>query len=128
MDWLGTTRARIGVVATPDNRLMLYGTGGVAYGAGSAHGSVYDFDSYVGWYGESSATRVGWTIGVGAEYAITNSVTLKGEYLYYNLGSASYTILPLTGFVGYPFVIGTYATAKTAFEGSILRAGLNVKF
>ena len=128
LDWLGTTRARIGFVATPDNRLMFYGTGGVAYGGGSVHGSMYDFDNYVGWYGSSSPTRVGWTIGGGVEYAITNSITLKGEYLYYNLGSATYAILPLSGFVGYPFVAGTYAFAKTAFEGSILRAGLNYKF
>ena len=37
LNWLGTTRARIGFVATPDNRLMFYGTGGVAYGGGNAH-------------------------------------------------------------------------------------------
>ncbi|HZZ23682.1 MAG TPA: hypothetical protein VFE60_14420, partial [Roseiarcus sp.] len=34
LDWLGTTRARVGFVATPDNRLMIYATGGVAYGGG----------------------------------------------------------------------------------------------
>jgi outer membrane immunogenic protein len=128
LNWLGTTRARIGFVATPDNRLMVYGTGGVAYGSGSVHGTIYDFDNLVGWYGASSSTRVGWTIGAGAEYAITNNVTLKGEYLYYNLGAANTIISPLTGFVGYPFVTGTSAIAKTIFEGSILRAGVNVKF
>ena len=37
LNWLGTTRARVGFVATPDNRLMIYGTGGVAYGGGNAH-------------------------------------------------------------------------------------------
>src|SRR5208337_4101402 len=36
LDWLGTTRARLGFVATPDNRLMIYATGGVAYGGGSS--------------------------------------------------------------------------------------------
>ncbi len=35
LDWLGTTRARVGFVATPDNRLLIYGTGGIAY-AGEA--------------------------------------------------------------------------------------------
>ena len=71
LDWLGTTRARVGFVATPDNRLMIYGTGGVAYGGGSAHLSVFDatngffFDS-----GSHSATRAGWTIGGGVEYAV----------------------------------------------------------
>jgi len=36
LDWLGTTRAKLGFVVTPDNRLMIYGTGGVAYGGGSS--------------------------------------------------------------------------------------------
>ena len=44
LDWLGTTRGRVGFVVTPDNRLMIYGTGGVAYGGGSSNFSVYDFD------------------------------------------------------------------------------------
>ena len=34
LTWLGTTRGRVGYVVTPDNRLMIYGTGGVAYGGG----------------------------------------------------------------------------------------------
>ena len=42
LSWLGTTRGRIGFVATPDNRLMFYGTGGVAYGGGSGHFDVFD--------------------------------------------------------------------------------------
>ena len=42
LDWLGTTRGNVGFVVTPDNRLMIYGTGGVAYGGGSAHVSIYD--------------------------------------------------------------------------------------
>ena len=45
LSWLGTTRARIGFVATPDNRLMFYGTGGVAYGGGSSNFSAYDTSS-----------------------------------------------------------------------------------
>src|SRR5271165_1894172 len=42
LDWLGTTRARLGFVATPDNRLMIYATGGVAYAGGSANFNVFD--------------------------------------------------------------------------------------
>src|ERR1700727_2738060 len=34
LTWLGTTRGRVGYVVTPDNRLMIYGTGGAAYGGG----------------------------------------------------------------------------------------------
>ena len=45
LDWLGTTRGKVGFVVTPDNRLMIYGTGGVAYGGGSSHFSVYDLST-----------------------------------------------------------------------------------
>src|SRR6204780_1099371 len=37
LSWLGTTRARVGFVATPDNRPLISRTGGVAYGGGSSH-------------------------------------------------------------------------------------------
>lgn len=29
-DWIGTARGRVGFVATPDNRLLIYATGGLA--------------------------------------------------------------------------------------------------
>ena len=91
LDWLGTTRARVGFVATPDNRLMFYGTGGFAYGGGSSNFSVFDATHGRFWSGNPSCTRVGWTIGAGAEYAITNNITIKGEYLYVDLGSSTIT-------------------------------------
>ena len=91
LDWLGTTRGRVGFVATPDNRLMIYGTGGVAYGGGSSSFNVYDATQGSFWNGNPSSTRTGWTIGGGVEYAITNNITIKGEYLYADLGSKNIT-------------------------------------
>ena len=89
LDWLGTTRARVGFVATPDNRLMIYGTGGVAYGGGSAHLNVFDAVNNFGCWQRlvAAQTRIGWTIGGGVEYAWTNNITFGAEYLYYDLGS-----------------------------------------
>ena len=126
MNWLGTTRGRVGFVATPDNRLMIYGTGGVAYGNGKADLAVYD--SQYGYYfnGEKSDTRVGYTVGGGVEYAVTNNVTIKGEYLYYNLGSTNAVALP-NSFASVAFP-GASVAAKATFQGSIVRAGVNYKF
>ena len=127
LDWLGTTRARVGYAVTSDNRLMIYGTGGIAYGGGSRHFDV--FDNVDGWDwngGGGSNTRVGWTLGAGVEYAFTDHITLKGEYLYYDLGSTHSVIIanpPASVF--FP---NTYATAKINFNGSIARLGLNYKF
>ncbi len=126
MTWLGTTRARVGFVATPDNRLMFYGTGGLAYGGGSGYLNVWDTFNNIYWHGAPSSTRVGWTIGAGVEYAITNNITLKGEYLYYNLGSSNVVTSPTIYTANlWP---GTYATAKYNFDGSIFRVGMNYKF
>ncbi len=127
LDWLGTTRGRVGFVATPDNRLMFYGTGGLAYGGGSRHFDVFDSLNGWDWNGNGgSSTRVGWTLGAGAEYAITNNITLKGEYLYYNLGSSnSVTAANPIANTAWPLA---YATAKVTFDGSIFRAGINYKF
>ncbi len=126
MNWLGTTRARVGFVATPDNRLMFYGTGGLAYGGGNAHLSVFDTDYGFGWFGSKSNTRVGWTVGAGVEYAITNNVTIKGEYLYYNLGTTNQIGLPNV-LTSSTFPAATVAS-KVTYEGSIVRAGVNYKF
>src|SRR3569832_2140780 len=38
LDWFGTVRGRIGLAATP--RVLLYGTGGLAYGHVSTSGSI----------------------------------------------------------------------------------------
>jgi outer membrane immunogenic protein len=127
LEWLGTTRARVGFVATPDNRLMFYGTGGFAYGGGSRHFDVFDSLNGWDWNGNGgSQTRTGWTLGAGVEYAITNNITIKGEYLYYNLGSSRSVIAPnLFANTAWP---ASYATAKVNFDGSIVRAGVNYKF
>ena len=74
---------------------MFYGTGGFAYGGGSRHFDVFDSLNGWDWNGNGgSKTRTGWTLGAGVEYAITNNITIKGEYLYYNLGSSRHCDLP----------------------------------
>jgi outer membrane immunogenic protein len=126
LNWIGTTRLRAGFVATPDNRLMFYGTGGFAYGGGNGHLSAYDNTSGLGWFGSKSDTRTGWTLGAGVEYAITNNITLKGEYLYYDLGNSNeVTVANAAALTALP---GVYATGKVNYNGSIFRVGANYKF
>jgi len=126
LDWLGTTRARVGFVATPDNRLMIYATGGIAYGGGSSNFSVFDATTGAFWSGGPSSTRVGWTIGGGVEYAITNNITIKGEYLYADLGSHSFNSLGNADAAA--FFPGVVITGKIDYNASIFRAGVNYKF
>ncbi len=126
LTWLGTTRGRVGFVATPDNRLMIYATGGVAYGGGNSQFSAFDATTGSFWSGNPSSTRVGWTIGGGVEYAITNNITIKGEYLYADLGSSSFNS------AGNPAALASFGGVtvggKFDYNASIFRAGVNYKF
>jgi outer membrane immunogenic protein len=126
LEWLGTTRARIGFVATPDNRLMIYATGGVAYGGGSSNFSVFDSRNGLFFSSNPSSSRVGWVVGGGVEYAITNNITIKGEYLYADLGTN--TINTVGNAAVEQFFPGSVATAKFSYNASIFRAGVNYKF
>jgi outer membrane immunogenic protein len=143
LDYLGTLRGRLGFLATP--AFLLYGTGGLAYGAvrsstaetalitppvacagvvcsGSGGGSFSD-------------TRVGWTAGAGGEWIFARNWSAKLEYLYYDLGRANYaTALTQTcgGTAGCFFngvVIGSTAgTTSLRYTGSIARIGVNWHF
>ncbi len=117
LDWLGTSRVRLGV--TPLDRLLVYATGGVAYGHVTA-GTSLTFP-LVTYGNEQSALRVGWAAGAGAEYAITNSLSAKVEYLYYDLGGA--TVVGLPNPINPPFETHTHFD----MTGHLVRAGLNYK-
>jgi outer membrane immunogenic protein len=124
LDWLGTTRARLGYVVTPDNRLMIYATGGVAYAGASGNFSVFDATNGLFLSGSPSKTRVGWTIGGGVEYALTNNWTIRGEYLYADLGKTDFT----TPIATVPAFAGFGATGHISYNASIFRAAVNYKF
>src|SRR5262249_51142990 len=91
LSWVGTLRGRVGVLVTPS--ILLYGTGGLAYGEFKTGGSITGTDMggipvTVAFPGTSS-TRAGWTAGVGVEGKISGNWTAKLEYLYMDLGSVS---------------------------------------
>jgi len=87
-NWFGTIRGRLGYAF--DN-LLVYGTGGAAYGHMSADGKVTQ--NYAGdittWKASTDTTNWGWTVGAGAEYGIDNW-SLGLEYLYVDLGTAEW--------------------------------------
>ncbi|MDP8250791.1 outer membrane protein [Pseudochrobactrum saccharolyticum] len=111
VSWFGTTRVRLGY--TPVDRFLVYATGGVAYGKVKTYANNYLDGS------SQSDTKVGYTVGAGAEYAITNNVTLKTEYLYTDLGKLKLDYVDLDR----SWRIGE---AKSQFH--TVRVGLNYKF
>ena len=101
--WFGTVRGRLGYAA---DRFMPYITGGLAYGKVEAN---------VPGFGGDSETRLGWTAGVGAEYAFAPNMSWKTEYLYVDLGGFDCTAC------GAP-------VPNVDFTSHIVRTGVNVRF
>jgi outer membrane immunogenic protein len=133
LDLFGTVRARVGY--TPVDPLLVFATGGLAYGRATSDTTVSES---VGGAcpacvptaatGSTSSTLLGWTVGGGLEWAFAPHWSLKGEYLYYDLGSVSYALTPLgLTTAGTPATsVGISSTAD--FKGSIARAGINYRF
>lgn len=135
LDWLGTLRGRVGFV--PFTPLLVYATGGLAYGHVSIDTTLSETATVTGVPGvcpcsatstaSTSSTQFGWTAGGGVEWMFAPHWSLKAEFLYYNLGTVStnMTLVQLNG--GVPFTtIGITSTANV--KGDIARGGINYRF
>jgi outer membrane immunogenic protein len=132
VDWLATARARVGFFAT--QKLLAYGTAGLAAGGVTAQtainqqwgGAAGDFLATTGATGRYSGVKVGWTAGAGVEWMFAPELSLKAEYLYYDLGSAQFANSALgTSFVA---VNTTSSQTRARFNGQLARVGLNYHF
>ncbi len=94
---LATLRGRLGFAV---GDLLLYGTAGLA-------AANLDVDN-------ESQTLTGWVAGVGAEYMVTDTVSLKAEYLYTNFGTVE--------------VDGYNNGDEFDIDGSAVRVGVNFHF
>lgn len=125
-DWLITARARAGVLVTP--ALLLYGTGGLAVANVKANFLFTDTFATAAESAAIDATRVGWTAGFGGEWAVMNGWSVKAEYLYVDLGTASTISSNLTAFTPpIAFPTNTF-THWVDLRSNIVRVGLNYKF
>lgn len=136
----GTLRFRVGAIPLPP--LLLYATAGLALGevnenlaiaspatAGLSAGGFSYFCTAGAlncFAGSSSKTLWGWSVGSGAEYAITGNVTFKTELLYVHLEAPSATATA-QGVIG--------ATAPASFTATFspvyfmaVRGGVNYRF
>ena len=106
MDWFGTARLRIGYAGW--NNWLPYLTGGAAFGDVKADLTTTG--------STASSMQIGWTAGVGLEYAFRSNWSAKIEYLYADLGS---------------FDCGAACggtSTNVSFTTNIVRAGLNYRF
>jgi outer membrane immunogenic protein len=131
LPWFATFRGRLGIVADPS--LLLYATGGLAVGevkyttrnfvasqifGPGATGTIPDGPPAIAAGAEFAEhqTRLGWTVGAGAEFKFSQNWSGKLEYLYVDLGRGTY----LSGTAG--------AQTDLRFRDHIARAGINYAF
>ena len=89
--WHGTLTGRLGIAV---DKALIYAKGGAAWAriantASHVAAGVLDPTDF----SEVTGTRWGWTIGGGIEFMIAPEISLKGEYLYMDFGTASSTNL-----------------------------------
>ena len=131
-------RARLGFL--PIDNLLLFGTGGFAYGRlertasfsypGSGYGLGIGGPPNVNcnapatcFAGSSSDVATGWTVGGGVEYAVWQRWTVKAEYLYVSLKGDSVTEVAL-GVTQPASLTATFGRANF----NIARVGANYRF
>ncbi|MCK1386487.1 porin family protein [Bradyrhizobium sp. 21] len=129
LQWFGTVRGRVGIAAAPN--FLIYGTGGLAFGqvkSASAVAFTTTPDTYAG---SLDQTRFGWTVGGGGEWMFAQNWSVKAEYLYVDLGKASYTDACVNVAVcGSPPQVapgGSYQTDLRVRE-HVARVGVNYHF
>lgn len=99
--WFGTLRGRAGFAM---NNILIYATGGLAYG------SVRVKNTFTG--ADESKLHPGWVLGAGMEVALTTNWSARAEYLYVDLSDRSYA---LTG-------------TSNGIESNVVRFGVNYRF
>lgn len=111
---LGSVRGRIGFL--PADRLMIYGTAGWAF-AGAEVDRVFEpngapFTSGV------DETRSGWTVGFGAEVALTSNWIARLQFDHYDFDSETYAVPALSN----------VSDTKVDLDLNTVRIGLSYKF
>ena len=120
-DVFGTVRPRFGISLI--DRLLIYGTGGLAWGHIN-----YKADSDFRPVGTEhypasfSKTKVGWASGAGLEYAVVGNWSVRAEYLHIDLGDTSKTINPAIPLP--PFQV----RYRFETQANIARLGVSYKF
>lgn len=122
LDYLGTLRGRFGYAF---DRTMLYATGGLAYGAVN---NRVDFSgplpaATAQFTGSESETKTGYAVGGGLEHFFQPNLSVKGEYLYYDLGQSTVAANVIPGSGG----VGTGYNVNFDNSGHLIRVGLNYK-
>ena len=135
LNYLGTVRGRVGYLWNPS--LLLYGTGGFAYGGAWANVSqtvlsVASISSpaltgtatgirFGG--GQQNQLLTGWTAGGGFEWMFMTNWSMKAEALYWDLGRMNINTFATSTNSG-----NSWGRSSVNYAGVTARAGVNYHF
>ena len=127
-NWFGTVRGRLGLAYS---RSLFYVTGGFAYSGNQNNQSITYFNG--GGAGAfpcgvgctfsttTNDSNIGWTAGGGVEYAFTDNISAKIEYLHVELGRRNAVFTS-------PSAPGLTLSSRNPSRFDVVRAGLNFRF
>ncbi len=133
-DVQATIRGRLGYAW---DRALIYAAAGVAwqrfdtlyglYGNNSGNPNINGGAYYLG-ANEIPNTLLGWTLGGGVEYAVTDHWSVRGEYRYTNFGSFSNPGIDGGSFEAVPGLQGSFLNANRKLALNQVEVGFSYKF
>jgi len=127
-DIQGSIRGKIGIAW---DRFMFYGTGGVAFGGFNTDWQISSPNGFVTPGGvvippffasnNFSTTRVGWTAGGGAQYAVTPNWWVFVEYRFSDFGTVRNGAFPA-------LPTGVFFNGERRLQENQVQAGISYKF
>ncbi len=110
LNYFGTVRGRLGLAW---DKALFYVTGGWAYGEVTSSGNIGAAAV------STTYNKDGYAVGAGIEYALSNWISVKSEYMYLDLGRDNLLTAPLGG--GLAFRIDEKTTVHS------FKTGVNFK-
>jgi outer membrane immunogenic protein len=107
--------------------VLLYATGGLAvtdFRVSNSYTTTNNPANTAFGASSRSDTRVGWTAGGGAEWALTGNWRVKAEYLYVDFGSNSTSANVNDG----TFAVNNVFLTSANLRAHIARGGINYRF
>ena len=120
LDWIGRARGRLGLAIDQAMPFIAMGVSVARHNLDDT--AVYDYEDFTAEYGQDSKLHTGLSLGGGIDFALTQNVAFRVEYIYDFLGSQNYDIKLGEGDIEEDYV------SKVKLDMQTLRVGISLGF